>query len=115
MMNTNMEMHRPKVVERDIFPQEKEKDECRYYLRSGLPGALLEVAEVLTSGAAKHPNETWRDIPAEEHLARAMRHILKYCDGDRLEEHLSHIACRALMALACAREKCNNTKHISEK
>lgn len=114
-MNTNKEMYSTKVVERDLYPQEQEKDECRYYLRSGLAGALLEVAEVLTSGAAKHPNETWRSIPPEEHLARAMRHILKYSDGDRLEEHLSHIACRALMALACAREKCNNTKHISEK
>lgn len=114
-MNTNKETYAPKVVERDIFPQDQEKDECRYFLRSGLAGALLEVAEVLTSGAMKHPNETWRDIPTEEHLARAMRHTLKYCDGDRLEDHLSHIACRALMALACAREKSCNTKHISDK
>lgn len=114
-MDTNLKMYAPKVVERDIFPQDKENDECRYFLRDGLAGSLLDVAEVLTSGAAKHPNATWRDIPTEEHLARAMRHILKYCDGDRLEDHLSHIATRALMALACAREKSCNTRHISDK
>lgn len=97
------------------FPQDEEKDECRYLLQYGLSGALLEVAEGLTAGAEKHPGATWRHIPTEEHLARAFRHILKYCEGDRMEDHLTHAAMRSLMAIACERQKNVHENHISDK
>ena len=105
-----------KVLDKENrFPQDEERDECRYLLKDGLSGVLLEVAEGLTVGARKHPGATWRRIPTEEHLARAFRHILKYCDGDRMEDHLSHIVMRSLMAMACAREKSIRENNISDK
>ena len=55
-----------------VYPQENEDDEYRYIDA----GWLEAVAKGLTSGAKKHPNETWRQIPPEEHAARAMRSIL---------------------------------------
>lgn len=85
-----------KVLDKESrFPQDEERDECRYLLKDGLSGVLLEVAEGLTVGARKHPGATWRSIPTEEHL--------------------SHIVMWSLMAMACAREKSIRENHISDK
>ena len=41
-----------KVLDKESrFPQDEERDECRYLLKDGLSGVLLEVAEGLTAGA----------------------------------------------------------------
>lgn len=97
------------------YPQDKEPDEFRYLLQNGIPEVLIEIARGLTEGAAKHPGETWLQIPAEEHLARAMRHIVKYCAGDREENHLSHICMRALMAYAVAMPTNEQLYRVSKK
>lgn len=77
-----------------IFPQDTEPDECRYLS----PEWLLEVSAGLTAGALKHPGETWRSIPAEEHAWRALRHLLKYLAGDREDKHLINASMRVMMA-----------------
>ena len=76
------------------YPQEQENNEYRYIS----PAWLNEVSKGLTAGAAKHPGETWRSIPADEHLARAMRHINLYRMGDRSEPHIINASMRIMMA-----------------
>lgn len=76
------------------FPQEQEKNEYRYLS----PSWLNEIATGLTAGAVKYPGETWRQIPCEEHLARALRHINLYLMGDRSEKHLINAAMRIMMS-----------------
>ena len=76
------------------FPQDAENNEYRYIC----PDWLNEIAIGLTAGAIKYPGETWRGIPCDEHLARALRHINLYRLGDRSENHLINAAMRIMMA-----------------
>ena len=76
------------------FPQDSESNEYRYISAAWLD----EIAVGLTAGAVKHPGETWRTIPTDEHLARAMRHINLYRKGDRSEPHLVNASMRLMMA-----------------
>ena len=76
------------------YPQDKEKNEYRYMSANWLD----EIAKGLTLGAEKHPGETWKNIPADEHLSRAMRHINLYRMGDRSEPHIVHASMRLMMA-----------------
>lgn len=77
------------------YPQDEEKNEYRYISAKWLDA----IAAGLTAGAIKHPNETWRTIPCEEHLARAFRHINLYRMGDRSEPHLVNASMRLMMAM----------------
>ena len=80
------------------YPQDEEENEYRY-----INAAWLDrLAEGLTAGAKKHPGETWKDIPAEEHAARAMRHRNLYRKGDRSEPHLVNASMRCMMAFILA-------------
>lgn len=92
------------------FVQEKERNEYRYIE----PKWLDELAKGLTKGAEKYPGETWRQIPAKEHLARAMRHINLYRAGDRNENHLVNASMRLMMAFTVADTQ-ENTKKIRVK
>ena len=78
------------------YPQDTEEDEYRYIDADWLEA----VARGLTAGAEKHPGETWRQIPPEEHAARAMRHLNLYRAGDRKDTHLINAAMRCMMAYA---------------
>jgi hypothetical protein len=93
------------VFERDIlpkeFPQDTEENEYRFIV----PKWLDEIAKGLTKGAVKHPGETWRTIPSEEHAARAIRHLNMYLMGDRSEPHLVNASMRVMMAFATQREE----------
>lgn len=81
------------------YPQETEEDEYRYIDA----GWLDAVARGLTAGAMKYPGETWRQIPPEEHIARAMRHLNLQRAGDRSEQHLVNATMRCMMAYVTAR------------
>ena len=83
------------------YPQDEEKNEYRYIDC----GWLDEVATGLTAGAKKHPGETWKDIPAREHTARAFRHLSLYLKGDVTEEHLVKASMRCMMACVMEREE----------
>jgi len=84
-----------------LFPQDAEENEYRFIE----PEWLDEIAIGLTAGAVKHPGETWKTIPADEHLARAMRHINLYRMGDRSESHLINASMRLMMAYATSKDE----------
>lgn len=78
------------------YPQSPERNEYRYIDFAW----LNEIAEGLTAGAEKHPGETWRSIPAEEHAARALRHLAMWLAGDRSDSHIINASMRCMMARA---------------
>jgi hypothetical protein len=83
------------------YPQDQEKNEYRF-----IDAAWLDkVAAGLTAGAVKHPGETWKSIPPEEHAARAIRHLNMYRKGDRSEDHLTNASMRCMMASVLDAEK----------
>jgi len=86
--------HIHELVRQQNYPQDQEANEYRYLS----PAWLDAIAEGLTKGAVKHPGETWRQIPADEHLARALRHINLYRKGDRSEPHIVNASMRIMMA-----------------
>ena len=88
------------------YPQDEEKNEYRYIDC----GWLDEVATGLTAGAKKHPGETWRDIPAEEHAARALRHLSMWLAGDRSDNHIINASMRCMMARVMEREELDQAK-----
>ena len=103
MMEMRERPSRPKTDEsavNELYPQDTEDNEYRYIS----PFWLDAMAEGLTKGAVKHPGETWRKIPPDEHLARAMRHINLYRMGDRSEPHLVNASMRLMMAFETSKE-----------
>lgn len=88
-------------MEEQKYPQDEEKNEYRYIS----PSWLDEIARGLTAGAEKHPGETWRTIPSDEHLSRAMRHINLYRMGDRTEPHIINASMRLMMAFCTTRNE----------
>ena len=83
------------------YPQDEEENEYRFIDAEWLDA----IAEGLTAGAKKHPNETWKDIPAEEHAARAIRHLNMYRKKDRTEDHLLNASMRVMMAYVLSRRR----------
>lgn len=79
---------------KQTFPQAKEGNEYRYFS----PNWLNAIAKGLTAGAEKHPGETWRKIPADEHAWRAVRHLVMYLAGDREDSHIVNASMRCMMA-----------------
>ncbi len=61
--------------------------------------ALAAVATVLKQGADKYGEGNWRLIPIRDHLNHLLMHANAYLAGDVQDDHLSHIACRAIFAL----------------
>ena len=92
--STPTETPKPFRGDPGAFEQDSEDNEYRYISAPW----LNEVAIGLTAGAKKHPNETWRGIPTEEHVARAIRHLNMYLMGDRSEPHLVNASMRVMMA-----------------
>lgn len=83
------------------YPQDQEENEYRF-----IDAAWLDkVAAGLTAGAVKHPGETWKSIPPEEHAARAIRHLNMFRKGDRSEDHLINASMRCMMASVLAMEE----------
>ena len=87
------------------FIQTPESNEYRYLQ----PKWLDAIAKELTANAEKYPGETWRNIPSDEHAARAIRHLNLYRLGDSSEDHLIHAAIRSMMAFI-TNEANNNEK-----
>lgn len=65
------------------------------------PKALFAMAEVMAYGAEKYgpPESNWRKIPLEDHLNHMIAHAFAWLAGDRSDNHLAHMACRAMGAL----------------
>lgn len=64
--------------------------------------AIFEMASVLHEGAEKYGEGNWRLIPVEDHLNHLIMHAYAYLAGDRTDDHLSHIMCRATFAQGVA-------------
>lgn len=90
------------------YPQSPERNEYRYIDFAWLD----EIAEGLTAGAEKHPGETWRSIPAEEHAARALRHLSMWLAGDRSDSHIINASMRCMMARTMEREEDETSKVV---
>jgi len=63
------------------------------------PLAYLEVCKVLKTGAERHGEDNWRNISTREHLNHVLIHLKCWLAGDKQDNHLGHMACRAMMAL----------------
>lgn len=61
-------------------------------------GALFEMAKVLEYGARRYEPWNWQKIDIESHLNHLIIHAYAWLAGDRTDDHLSHIMCRAMFA-----------------
>jgi hypothetical protein len=64
------------------------------------PKAMFEMTRVLEEGARKYGEYNWRLIDVRDHLNHMIIHAYAYLSGDKSDEHLSHIMCRAMFAQA---------------
>lgn len=60
--------------------------------------ALFEMTGVLYTGAKKYGDDSWRRIPVQDHLNHLLAHVYAYLAGDRSDDHLSNVMCRAMFA-----------------
>lgn len=98
--------NKAKGLTNKVFPQEQEDNEYRYLNAAWLD----EMAKGLTTGAKKHPGESWHDIPADEHMARAFRHINLARMGDTSDSHLINASMRLMMAYAVSKKEHEHAK-----
>lgn len=70
----------------------------RYDLIS--PIGLAAVARACAEGAEKYADYNWeKGMPAHDMLNHALRHIYKFLEGDRSEDHLGHAAWNVMGAV----------------
>lgn len=62
--------------------------------------AMFRMAEVLHQGAEQYGPDNWRKIDVADHLNHLIAHAYAWIGGDRSDDHLSHIMCRAMFACA---------------
>jgi hypothetical protein len=61
--------------------------------------ALIRLSKHYEAGALKYGERNWeKGIPVHSYMDSAMRHVLKYMDGQKDEDHL----CAAAWNLLCA-------------
>jgi hypothetical protein len=65
--------------------------------------AVLSAGRVLAFGLEKHPDELWKTLSVEDHVAASLRHIYQHQNGpdpETGESHLAHALCRLAFAIA---------------
>jgi hypothetical protein len=78
------------------------------------PKAMFEMCKVLHEGALKYGADNWRLISIREHLNHMLIHAYAYLAGDKSDEHLSHIMCRALFAQGVAVQTEEDVKYAQK-
>lgn len=63
------------------------------------PKILMAMAMVMSEGSKDHIPGGWRRIPTDQHIGRAMGHIVRFMQGEEGENHLAHAACRLAFAI----------------
>lgn len=88
-----------------------------YFFRGLPPLALAAIARLMKEKAAVYDADTpggpfadpttrnWHKIESWEHLERVWHHLVAETAGDAQDDHLTHLACRALMALEMRERK----------
>jgi hypothetical protein len=69
--------------------------------------AVLAAGRVLAFGLEKHPDELWKTLSVEDHVAASLRHIYQHQSGtdpETGESHLAHALCRLAFAIARSAE-----------
>lgn len=74
--------------------------------------AMLALAQVLQQGASKYERDNWRKIPSEEHFNHMVIHYFAWLQGDKSDEHLAHMFCRAMMLYATGKAEEQEDKPI---
>lgn len=64
------------------------------------PSAMFEMTKVLKEGAEKYGVDNWKGISVRDHLNHMLIHAYAYLAGDKSDDHLSHLMCRAMFAQA---------------
>lgn len=72
-----------------------------YRMQALMPKAILEIGKIRYDAYEKYGYEdnNYKGIDKLDHIGRALTHIFAYLAGDTQNDHLSHAACRLLMAL----------------
>ncbi len=78
------------------------------------PDAMLALAETLQIGANKYERDNWRKIPSEEHFNHMVIHYYAWLKGDKSDNHLAHMLCRAMMLYAVGTEEEQGEKSNTE-
>lgn len=81
-----------------------------YFFRGLPPLALAKIAALLHDAASRYEDDrdepyrdplvrNWHKIPQYDHEEHAWQHMVAHLAGDDSDDHLTHAACRLLMAL----------------
>jgi len=62
--------------------------------------AMFSMTNVLYHGAIKYGPNSWRSIAIEDHLNHLISHAIAYLAGNRDDNHLANVMCRAMFAHA---------------
>lgn len=61
--------------------------------------ALLHLSEIMCEGAKTHGEANWKNGSMNDHLNKMLVHAFAYLAGDRSDDHVGHLAWRAVAAL----------------
>ena len=68
--------------------------------------AMFAMCKVLKEGRDKYgDDQNWRKIPATEHWNHLVIHTFAWLAGDKSDDHLSHIMCRAMFLYAVVNDE----------
>ena len=92
----------PDVTDIEVSPHGGKHSQSGYRFDLIDAPAMLVLAGILHQGCAKYGDDNWRGISVKAHLNHVIMHAMAYLAGDAQDDHLGHLLCRAMMALATA-------------